>query len=135
MNLLVTVQFFLLKQKMTLLELLFLVLPIPLASIYLSTILITDLLFIESLSSCYISEIHGGLFQLTLFSQSLEIFILILGSFFTQSVEQFNTLLSFTPSFQDSFLLGPVIVYSNADTEKLRILSDNKGLAGVYMWK
>jgi len=28
----------------------------------------------------------------------------------------------------------PVIVYNNADTEKLRILTDNKGLAGIYMW-
>jgi len=50
-------------------------------------------------------------------------------------IEEFNTLISFTPSFQDSLLLGPVIVYSNADIDKLRILTDNKGLSGIYMWK
>jgi len=27
-----------------------------------------------------------------------------------------------------------IIVYSNADTDKLKILSDNKGRAGIYMW-
>lgn len=29
----------------------------------------------------------------------------------------------------------PVIVYTNADPEKTRILSDNKGKAGIYQWK
>jgi group I intron endonuclease len=28
----------------------------------------------------------------------------------------------------------PIIVYSNAEINKLQILSDNKGLAGIYMW-
>jgi hypothetical protein len=27
-----------------------------------------------------------------------------------------------------------IIVYSNANTDKLKILSDNKGRAGIYMW-
>ena len=101
---------------MIILKFIFLVMSIPLVSFYLSTILITDpkgspqgspegdLLFIISLLSCYISEIHGGLFKLTLFSQSLE--ILILGNFF--SLEESNSLLS----------LIPIIVYSNADTAK-----------------
>lgn len=29
---------------------------------------------------------------------------------------------------------SPVIIYNNADTEKSRILSDNRGKAGIYMW-
>src|SRR5690349_25120762 len=91
---------------MLILKFIFLVMSIPLASIYLLTILTTDLLFIVSLSSYYISEIHEGLFQLILFPQSLEIFILILGNFF--SLEESNSLLS----------LIPIIVYSNADTAK-----------------
>ena len=101
-----------------------LVTSIPLASLYLSTILITDLLFIVSLSSCYISEILGGLFQLTLFSQSLEIFLLILGSLTTPSVEQYYILLS----------LIPIVTYSNADTKKSQILLDNKDMTGIYLW-
>lgn len=28
----------------------------------------------------------------------------------------------------------PVIIYNNAETDKLQILKDNKGLAGIYMW-
>jgi len=28
----------------------------------------------------------------------------------------------------------PVIIYNNAETDKLRILTDNKGKAGIYMW-
>jgi hypothetical protein len=29
----------------------------------------------------------------------------------------------------------PVIIYASADTDKLKILSDNKGKSGVYLWK
>jgi len=28
----------------------------------------------------------------------------------------------------------PAIVYNNADTDKLRILTDNKSKAGIYLW-
>ena len=28
----------------------------------------------------------------------------------------------------------PVIIYNNAETDKLQILKDNKSLAGIYMW-
>jgi hypothetical protein len=28
----------------------------------------------------------------------------------------------------------PVIIYNNADTDKLRILTDNSGKAGIYQW-
>jgi group I intron endonuclease len=102
----------------------FLVMTIPSASTYLSTILITDLLFILSLISCYITEINGGLFQISLLTQ-----ISIIGDFsFIPSIGGFEgeksyLILSFIP-----------IVYSNAETDKSQILSDNKGLAGVYMF-
>lgn len=46
-----------------------LVLTIPLASTYLSIILIPDLLFIEPLLLCYITKVYGGLFQTTLLPQ------------------------------------------------------------------
>ena len=79
---------------------------IPLASQHPSTILIPRIALLVFLFGAILSEILGELFQLTLFSQSLEIFILILGNFF--SLEQSNSLLS----------LIPIIVYSNADTAK-----------------
>lgn len=36
--------------------------------------------------------------------------------------------------FNTNLPYQPVITYDDAETDKLRILSDNKGLAGVYMW-
>jgi NADH-ubiquinone oxidoreductase chain 2 len=78
---------------MLLLGIITLVMTIPLASLYLSTILIHRIAFLILLLSAVLSYntlyvvplssgigILGGLFQTTLFSQSLEIFILILGS-------------------------------------------------------
>lgn len=104
---------------MIILKNIFLVMSIPLASLYLLTILITDLLFIVSLFSCYISEIHGGLFQTTLSSQNPLIFLG--GSSF---IGEPNLL----------FFSIPIIIYSNADTDKLSILSENKNKAGIYQW-
>jgi len=77
-------------------------------------------------------EILGGLFQLTILSQSLKMFILILGSFSTLCMEQFNILL-FIPSFQDS-VLAAGIIYLNAETDKKTILLENKEKAGIYQW-
>jgi len=94
---------------MTIFKFIILVLPIPLASHHLSTILSRFALLVFLFSTLF-PEILGGLFQPTEFYQI------------------HNILLSFIPSFQDSLLAAPVIVYSNADTEKLKILSDNKGL-------
>lgn len=38
-------------------------------------------------------------------------------------------------NYQDSLLAAaPVIVYSNVETDKSKILSDNKGKAAIYMW-
>ena len=32
-------------------------------------------------------------------------------------------------------VVTPVMIYANADTDKLQILSDNKGKSGVYLWR
>jgi group I intron endonuclease len=64
-------------------------------------------------------EILGGLFQPTLFLQSP--LILMDSSSF---IEESNFL----------FSLIPIIVYSNAETDKSQILLDNKGKAGIYQW-
>jgi hypothetical protein len=73
-----------------------------------------------SLLSCYISEIHGRLFQLTQISQSL---LILKGNF--SFINEPNILLS-------CFI--PIMIYFNADTEKSKILSDNKGRTAIYMW-
>jgi len=93
------------------LGIIFLVMTIPLASLYLLTILIhrfallillfSNLFYDTSLSV----EILGGLFQPTF--ENLDIFIL-------------------------SFI--PVIIYSNTDTDKLQIITDTKGKTGIYLW-
>lgn len=38
-------------------------------------------------------------------------------------------------SEQTEILNPAIIVYSNAETDKLKILSNNKGLSGIYQWK
>src|SRR5690606_14081507 len=78
---------------MLLLGIITLVMTIPLASVYLSSILIHRIAFLIlllsgllSYNTLYVTPLStgvgllGGLFQTTLLSQSLEIFILILGS-------------------------------------------------------
>ena len=84
---------------MLLLEFLTLVLTIPLAYLYLSTISIR-FTFLVFLPGALLSEILGGLFQLTLFLQSP----FILGGL--SFIEEPNFLLS----------LIPIVVYSNAET-------------------
>ena len=45
-------------------------------------------------------------------------------------------LLYFDLDFDSVFLFNfPVIIYANADTQKLQILEENKARSGVYMWK
>jgi hypothetical protein len=74
-------------------------------------------------------NILGGLFQTTLLSQSL---LNLIGSLLF--IDEFNILYSFIPSFQDHLLATTIILYNNAETDKLQILSDNKGKTGIYMW-
>jgi len=115
---------------MSIFELIILVFTIPLASLYLSTISIrfASLIFLNVViyyhmidsTSLFLStdlEILGRLFQLP------------------QIFETDDILLSSTIfSFQDSLLATTIILYNNAETEKLQILSDNKGKTGIYMW-
>jgi group I intron endonuclease len=101
-----------------LLLILILVLTIPLASQYLLTILFR-IAFLIFLPGALLSKIFGELFQSTLFLQSP---LSIMGSLLYQ--EELNLL----------FLSMPIIIYSNADTAKSSILSENKGKAGIYQW-
>jgi hypothetical protein len=96
-----------------------LVLSIPLASLYLSTILIHRIAFLVFLSLCYIPEILGGLFQISIISQ----IPFILSSF--SLIEESNILFS---------IFVPIMIY-NAEIDKAKILSDNKGKTGIYLWR
>jgi hypothetical protein len=113
---------------MSIFKLIILVITILIVSIYLSTISIRFVLLIfiniviyyyiindTILSSVLLAslEILEELFQPTLLSLSLLIF---LGNF--SFIKELNILYLFISSFQDNFLLGPVIVYFNTDTDK-----------------
>ena len=132
---------------MTILEFFFffLVMSIPLASLYLSTISIRFALLIflniviyyhiingTILSSVLSTSlgILGGLFQPTLPSQSP---LTSVGSLLF--IDEFNILYSFIPSFQDHLLATTIILYNNAETDKLQIWplwgSDNKRKTGI----
>ncbi len=104
---------------MLLLKIFTLVMTIPLASQYLSTILFR-FAFLIFLPGALLSEILGGLFQLTLFSQSP---LSVMGSLLF--LEEPEMLFS---------MFVPIMVYSNLDSDKPKILADNKGKAGIYMW-
>jgi hypothetical protein len=109
---------------MTILELILLVFSIPLAS----------LLFINNLN-------HGFAFLIFVFAIFLDGFSLqILGGLF-----QIPQLIQMPVSrVLDSSLLEeieilfsmfvPIMIYSNADSDKLKVLADNKGKAGIYQW-
>jgi len=92
------------------LGIIFLVMMIPLASLYLSTILIYRFALLIFLSYALFSDILGGLYQ-TIFKIPF-----ILGGF--SFLEEPNILLLFIPSFQENLLTVPIIVYLNADTDK-----------------
>jgi group I intron endonuclease len=153
---------------MLLLGIITLVMTIPLASLYLSTIFIYRFTLLIILYSALLLYnilydviplsmdigLLGGLFQITILSQNLE-FIEILGRiilslvpegngviFSSQGPEEFSLLL-FTSLFMtppqtygelDSVLTVAVIVYSNVESNKSIILSDNKDKAGIYQW-
>ena len=90
---------------MLLLGIITLVITIPLASFYLLTILIHRFILLIFLFTTFLSiysvEILEGLFQITILSQSLNIFILNLSGIFSAlKSEKFNLFL-FTPSFQN----------------------------------
>src|SRR5690348_5401051 len=65
----------------------------------------------------------------------LYLFIVITGFFVTFSTffDVFG-LLEFLLSSQKRLITTGIIVYNNADTEKFKIISDNKGKAGIYQW-
>jgi len=86
---------------MLLLGIIALVITIPLASHFLSTILI-----------------HG-----------LTLPIFLYGSLFT------DTGIEISEGLVHSYtIFVPIMTYSNANSDKSRILSEHKGQAGIYMW-
>ena len=98
---------------------------IPLVFTYLSTIFIR-FAFLVFLFSLFLygnsAELLGGLYQTTLLP--INSLIIMGDSSFIQETKEFDLL----------FTLVPIIVYSNAETDKLRILSENRDLAGIYMF-
>jgi group I intron endonuclease len=99
---------------MLLLNFIILVMTIPLASNYLSTILIHRSTFLIVLIITL-----GGLFQTTLLSQSC----LYHADYISLLYNAHNT----------SLLLIP-ITYLNSDVNKLEILTNNKNRSGIYQW-
>jgi group I intron endonuclease len=109
-----------------------LVLTIPLASTYLSTILITDLLFIISLFSCNILEIFGGLFQTSLLSQFGEFpnsfwFHSLFSFYYTDFIKSFNTSILLTCTIpiriclsKDTYNKHNVRNYSSSNREEFQ---------------
>jgi len=63
-------------------------------------------------------------------SEILELYNWVLSNYFYCQINDILSLI--IGSFQGSLLTAPVIVYSNAETDKSRIFSDNK--AGIYQW-
>lgn len=53
------------------------------------------------------------------------------------SIFELSNIQNFTEflNFSDLFCNLSIIIYSNAETDKLQILKDNKGLSGVYKWQ
>jgi hypothetical protein len=104
---------------MLLLGIITLVMTIPFASVYLSSIFYRIAFLILLLSvmfSCI--TLHG----LTLLTE-----VDLLGGLLqtSQYLSTYSIVLS-------TFI--PVIIYPNADTDKTQVLADNKGKAGIYLW-
>jgi hypothetical protein len=95
---------------------------IALASLFLSTILIHEIAFLVFLSLCYIPEILGGLFQISIISQSLQIFILIIGTAAPPRAEgkEINTKLL---SLSKNYNLLPILAFIVAKNMEHHIYS------------
>jgi group I intron endonuclease len=117
------------KINMLSLGIIFLVMTIPLASLYLSTIFPSERFAL--LTTLYsILLVYNMLYFVPLFT-SIE----ILGGLFQIILYQSNEmLLSFISSFQEGLLAAVVIVYSNAETDKSKNLTDTKDKTGIYQW-
>jgi group I intron endonuclease len=112
---------------MLLLEIITLVMTIPFASVYLSSILLHTGVRIAFL----ILKLDGLLSYNTLYEAPLLLssWVYLLGGLLQTS--QY-----LGPTMHDTVLsiLVPIMIYSNASTEKSQIISDNKGKAGIYLW-
>jgi group I intron endonuclease len=138
---------------MLLLGIIILVMTIPLASLYLSTIFIHRFTLLTILyctlllyNVIYVVPLFisigllGELFQITILLQSLEILNLGGISLLFLIPEEYGIVSSSLVSEEFSILLFtssfvPITIYSNTETAKSQILSDNKGKTGLYQWK
>jgi hypothetical protein len=86
--------------------------------------------------------IYNGLFHLTIITHSFDLFIGIIGVivlFFSVLSDLFfglegnsTDLVSILLSVIPARAVTPIVVYSNADTQKVEIIKENRGKSGVY---
>jgi hypothetical protein len=86
------------------------------------------------------SSIHLYLdfvFVFGLFTLMIVFILFILFNFYIESYIFDTTYFSWAFNFDNSVLFSnfPVIIYANADTQKLQILKENKARSGIYLWK
>lgn len=120
---------------MTILELITLILPIPLASYLLSTILINRFAAHILLYLCVFlgSVIYGQLYQLTLLFQ-IPISWVLKFSFCFLEESVFLRFPEILNSLEPEVLLSvfvPIMIYSNENLDKSTILSENKDKAAI----
>jgi group I intron endonuclease len=97
----------------------------PLASVYLSSIFFHRIAFLILILDGLLS--YNTLYETPLLLSS---WVHLLGGLL-QLIQSQS--LAINDIFLSTFL--PVMVYLNADTDKSNILADNKGKAGIYLWK
>jgi hypothetical protein len=101
-------------------------------------LLTTGLMGCESLFvSCLDTGIgvYNGLFHSTAITHSFDQFVHIIGAiilFFFPFTEGSTDLTSILLSVIPAHAVTPIVVYSNADTQKFEIIKENKGKSGIY---
>lgn len=129
---------------MLLLGIIFLVRTIPLASPHILSTISSRFTFLILIYSILLFPpingpdgnifLLGELFQLFLLSQKLLIFIGNLSLIEESAFIRFPEINNFLESEILLSVFVPIMIYSNAETDKIKILSENKGLSGVYMF-
>jgi len=103
-------------------------------------LLTTGLMGCESLFvSCLDTGIgvYNGLFHSTAITHSFDQFVHIIGAIillFFPFTEGSTDLTSILLSVIPAHAVTPIVVYSNADTQKFEIIKENKGKSGIYRW-
>ena len=80
--------------------------------------------------------IYNGLFHSTAITHSFDLFIYIIGViilfFSPESFVNSTDLASILVSGIPARAVTPIVVYSNADTQKFEIIKENKGKSAIY---